>query len=242
MATFKRNSLDALLYQIVETVSPFDEKIPYEFIINEIGQGLASLGTDAVYDEVNLVLPVRDYVADIPADYVTIERIYKNDDNVGVITYNPYLDVPTTNRKTTVDSIANHSCEYNIKSSKLIFSFPTGNIRVVYKGLPVDENNRPTIPDLAEVRDGLMWYVIYKMSMGRYVFKNAELNSPTRNKKMSDMALAEARNRLHRPTREQLVRVSTRYKAAIPTPPDDLNNYIDAYVTQDKYYGEKYTR
>lgn len=56
----------------------------------------------------------------------------------------------------------------SIEGNYIYTSFNKGRVFLVYKGIPLDCNGKPQVPDNAKVKEALPFYIIYRLSLSGY--------------------------------------------------------------------------
>lgn len=60
----------------------------------------------------------------------------------------------------------NYKETYHLNGNQIKTSFNSGLLLLAYKGLPLDENGYPLVPDDVAYREALFWYIVKKLALG----------------------------------------------------------------------------
>lgn len=130
------------------------------------------IGISNYYVYKHRLVPVQQYKASIPCD---IENLY------GIWVANDLCSTNTNNNNLKRLFIRNspllgkgfqttqHESAYGSINGRFIHtSFDTGQIYIVYTGIPLDCEGYPLVPKDAKLNEALQYYFIYRMSLSGY--------------------------------------------------------------------------
>ena len=166
MNTISSKSIIAKLYRNLRIEDDSFEQSMIEWI----AEGMDYIGYNLTYVQKEIIKQVADFKTLLPRDFVELTDVYYNSEateETEAISYtqrlkNAALDFSTMN-KLRAETYYNDVPTYTINSPVVTFSFETGFVQLLYKGLPIDEYNTLKIPDVSEVKEALEWYIILNL-------------------------------------------------------------------------------
>ena len=191
--------------------------------IEWISEGIQYIGSYYQYVEKDILITIDNYKGELPCDFYSLIRIVNNSDNQ-YNSFNKHL-IGTTN--TSLNKNSNSARDYNITNNVITTSFISGTLHLEYTAIPLDCDGLPTIPDIIDYKDALMWKCAYQLSLRGYVFKKAELNDLNFTKGMWNRYCQQARAAINMPdvdTLERIKNIMIRFKP-------DLNQYHNKFAT-----------
>lgn len=114
-------------------------------------------------------------------------------------------DVNCRSHFVPMDFYVNSNYRYNINDSSIFTEFDSGVIKVAYKGLPVDANGDPSIPDTGSWQEAAIHELAWKVARNLYFMDKFDERKLQRIEKDRDWYVAQAINsskHLSRPQRE----------------------------------------
>ena len=174
-------------------------------MIEHIADGLELLKTDFLLGKESAELKVENHLAELPCDFASILSVEK--EGMKVLLGSDITDFrfPTSNNHQEnkeartnnvvfapismpagilkeqllipVERYSERRHYYQERGNDLMFSFPTGKVRLHYKKWITDEQGYPMIPDIGSVKEGLMWYVLSRLILGGYEHKTITFES-----------------------------------------------------------------
>jgi hypothetical protein len=96
--------------------------------------------------------------------------------------------------------VGHNSAEsYHLNGNQIKTTFDTGLLLVAYKGIPVDDEGYPLVPDDVAYKEALFWYITKKMILGGYSSR-VDYSTATQ---MWNKRCTQARNRANFPDMDE---------------------------------------
>jgi hypothetical protein len=100
---------------------------------------------------------------------------------------------------------------YSINPDYIQTSFESGDVTMYGMALVTDEEGYPLIPDLPNVKEACLWYIVYRMILGGY--KHHAIDLKTAFEMYDKTYMPRAQNELKMPTLDQAIRFKQRWTA-----------------------------
>lgn len=160
-------SLKTILWKVLN--QPIAADLTYEDAAAFAVEAIRLIGAPLSFEDiVTAPILVTNYKAPLPSNLLNIRgvRIINNLENFddGAIALRHATDIYHTGANCTPDSNNNIPSEYTYTVQKgIIFtSIPSGNIQISYKGLPVDEDGYPLIPNEQKTLLAIEYYILHR--------------------------------------------------------------------------------
>jgi len=148
---------------------PFMEGIQPEDVALHLTNLLSLLGSPFAFSKKIESLNVENNRVKIPCDLIRIEGIRLNDcDGNKPLRYASDLFHSAIHCDDSPDLSCNSDLTYSINNNLIYTSFKEGVIQIAYESIVTDEEGFPMIPDLAEVKQALKYYILWQYAEPSY--------------------------------------------------------------------------
>lgn len=159
-------SLKKILWTVMN--NPLTEGLNYEDAAQYAIEGLRLIGAPLTYKDIVTDPPieVENYKAKLPDNLIYIRgiRIINNlenyEDNPIAMRY--ATDIYHTGKKCDTENDVPYEYTYSINNGIIYTSIDKGHIQVSYKGLALDEDGYPLIPDNQKAKLALEYYILFR--------------------------------------------------------------------------------
>lgn len=211
MLTGKKISLKNVISKVYSGLDITDDNDNIN-IIEWLGEAISKIKVYEQLESLSCKLPICNHKAELPCDLIYLDEVsicgvpihktygdtlpekYHNQ----VIVYNQY-DYRDS-RMSGVENIAyqlgkryvhQNGVEFKLENGWMKTSLQDGDVDIVYRRLPVDEEGYPLIPEEESFREALFWYVAWK-----YFYKQRIRSSGNDFNKYSQLSM-EAEQKWH---------------------------------------------
>lgn len=130
---------------------------------------------------------------------------------------------------------------YKIDQGYIFTNFESGYIVLSYKGLPIDADGFPMVPDDAKFIEALKWHIINKIDNRNYRLNPSPQNKSIENDSATERAfyVAAARNKSHIPSIDKMEAIKNMWLRSIPK----INQHNDGFATlnvQEQRYTQRF--
>lgn len=130
--------------------------------------------------------------------------------------------------------------EYYIKGSFVFTSFKKGEVLMVYKAFPVDENDLPMVPDDESVKQAvkhhimerIAWRMVWQNKLQMQLFKEIQVNR--------DHYVGQAETSLQMPTMDEMEAWKNSFLRSIPKPDQHSTGFRDQGTPEQRYTHNSY--
>lgn len=129
---------------------PLMQDVSFEAIIDYTLDFIWAIGLPVLYEDKTVELEVVDYRVALPSDLVSIIQVMKDETGLSMRTSTGTFmqyDHDVSKSYTILSSSASNDNAFRVQGGVIYTTFETGKIVVAYKGVPVDDNGFPKIPD-----------------------------------------------------------------------------------------------
>lgn len=105
---------------------------------------------------------------------------------------------------------------YTMNAGYLNFNFKEGKVQMAYKGIPVDEDGFPMIPDHASVREACYRYIIWKMNEPKADTGQISEAVFTRMERQWIWYCGQAGSAIKMPDLRQMAQIGKMYQSLVP--------------------------
>lgn len=180
MLSGKKVSLKNVISKVYSDLGINDED-SYIKIIEWLGEAIGKIKVHEQLESVEAKLNICNFKAELPCDLLYLEEVnyqgrqlIKSSSNTqnlhreGCMTqYNQYFSVDLNKINNKAFELgsrgrATNDLNFKIENGWFKSSFESGDIDIVYKRFPVDEEGFPLIPEEESFREALFWYVAFK--------------------------------------------------------------------------------
>jgi len=210
--------------------------IDYEALKEHIFDAMMLIGAPtAMRDEVDTIV-VADYRADLPCGLIDLTMIRMHDSQQP-LTWNSdkfYMDHSSPSISTELDSTAPYADQYStmptilnvdqrdvsytyyINNGYIFTNFESGNLDIVYKAFPTDDEGFPEIPDATRYIEGVRAYCAERIGFKQWM--RGELNDKVYAKLEQDRLwyIPSASNIARIPNMDQMESLKNQWLTMIP--------------------------
>jgi hypothetical protein len=166
MAVFNYTSVKYVVSKIYRDLHLEDPNYELD-IIEWCGEALSFIGAGSQFTKYVMEQPVVSFKCKLPSDMVTLEQVlYKElDTDKPIVT--PRNDTTFPKQMYEVDN-EYKEVTYTVNGEYLLFSEEKGTAIISYKGIAVDEEGYPLVPDNQYYKEALFWYCFKHILMLGY--------------------------------------------------------------------------
>ena len=169
---YKTISSKHVIAKIYRDLDLNDPNYELDFI-EWFGEALNFIGSSTQLVKKQEKLLIEDHKANLPTDFVHLEQIRYESKQFG----DNYLKYNPANHNTKEEGqIGKQKETYQLNPDVIVTTFEHGEITIIYKALPVDDDGYPLVPDNQYFLEALFWYAFKKMLMRGYKSKVSELS------------------------------------------------------------------
>lgn len=184
MAVFKYVNIKVALQKIMRDLGytrTSAHEFPWQDSIEWIGEALQQIGAYSQYDAKEVTIKIENNKGKLPCDFIHMKKILNADFNQpqGIADF-PNSDLLVNNIDTAdeqenrLEGSAITNFDYNIVLDNIITKYKTGNVKIKYLAMPVDDDGFPVIPDNESYKEAFFWKVSRQLAI-RGQLKNREL-------------------------------------------------------------------
>lgn len=179
MLTNKTVSVKNIIAKVYRDLQLKEEE-PFTDFIEHCAEALEFIHVYPQFDHKQLSLSIKNYKAELPCDYISLEAVSYEGHNLRYTTnmfgpldttrsgayYTPYSynqdKIANVLLLKFGDNRLNPTTSFSVKNGYFNTSFKEGQLDIQYIALPMDEEGYPLVPDHVSFREALYWYVVYK--------------------------------------------------------------------------------
>lgn len=174
MPVHKLQSSKRIIAQVYQDLHPEDEDFELD-ALDWIGLALGLIGAAPQYEDKRTnPIEVENHKASLPCDLLTLKQvgIVENPDEdedeyivTPMISSTTTMDLPSTNNdRSNIDNkYRGDQEEYTINGNYIITENESPTIIIYYRGMPLDDDGDPMIPDDASYSQALYWFIAGKL-------------------------------------------------------------------------------
>lgn len=164
----------------------------FEFsAIEWIGEALSAIGAAPRLESTEQAFDVTSHQVSVPSDLVVLDQVYhvpgadSTADDLTEFEFVAMVESKSNLHASLGDNIDdrndNYAETYFLNPDYINTSFETGVIVVTYKGLPVDDDGYPKVPDEYYFKEACLWYIVKKLILGGYTNSQIPYNMAEEN-------------------------------------------------------------
>lgn len=208
---YQLTSINLVIAKIIRDLglNQSNDEIPVNDFIEWCAEALLHVGSYYQMKEKTCILEINDFKSKLPCDF------YKLNEIIGGYYYNEGINN---------NYLGNRG--YHINFDNITTNYQSGQIRLRYLAMPIDEEGAPLIPDNQSFRDLLFWKVVYQLSIRGYNFTNSQLKDTNFSRQKLNFYTNQARAESNMPDATTIDRVSSRFKSWTSSFPNcNIRNY-----------------
>jgi hypothetical protein len=184
-----------------------------EDLLEWIFEALEYIRTSVRLEDKRVVLQIEDFKALLPCGVHDINQVAIN--GYG-LTYSTETALQFyKERKADQSQMLYVPTTYTIKYPYIYFGREVGEAEVFYRGVVLDEDGYPLIPDFNELKEACVWYVLYKFTLAKYASGKASFQEVKANQGEFYRLADKAINRMFMPTPDKWDAIAKRWNRAI---------------------------
>ena len=176
---------------------------------------MESVRTNARLEDKRAVLEIKNFKATLPCDVHEITQVAINGYGLTYSTETS-LQFYKERRDEHIQKVYVYTT-YSVKYPYIYFGKEDGEAELFYRGLVLDEEGYPLIPDYNELKEAFVWYVLYKLTLARYAAGKASFQEVKANQGEFNRLADKVTSRMTMPTPDKWDAIAKRWNRPIPT-------------------------
>lgn len=201
-------------------------------IVEWIGEALELVGCTDNLESKTAVISINNYRGVLPCDF-EYEIAIKHD---GVnIVYNSSLQKDLLHElfeNNSQNTFHPNTHSYSINFPYINYTLRDCDIELLYKGLRIDGEGLPLVPDLIQFKEGCVLYVMSKFTMAKYNSGKVGYNEYKAIKEEAMKMLDKAASHIQMPNPAKMQSIAQRWQRLIPNILDFEQSFITANALQ----------
>ena len=177
MPAVKTQSCKYIINKVYRNLNLDDPNHEYD-MIEWIGEAMGFIGAGAQYELKVSTLTVASFKTALPDHLLQIKQVLgreSTDANFELMSYNPKTFPDAYHEDESPNLTAKSLFTYSIVPDYIHTNIETGEIKISYLALLIDDNGYPLVPDNQYYNEAFFWYITKQMIMGGYLPKNTDI-------------------------------------------------------------------
>lgn len=130
---------------------------------------------------------------------------------------------------------------YKLDHGYIFTNFESGYVIASYRGLPIDADGFPMIPEDQKFQEALKWHLIYKIDYRNWRLNPSPQNAAIKNDSelQRDWYVGAARNKSHIPSIDKMEAIKNMWVRSIPKMNEHKNGFYSMNI-QEQRYNQRY--